>query len=38
MHLILHSDFLHVLYSSKKHYIKKEDFQKHIGFTTIYLL
>jgi hypothetical protein len=38
MHLILLFDFLQVLYSSKKHYIKKEDFLKHIRFTTIYLL
>jgi hypothetical protein len=38
MRLILLSNFLQVLNSSKKHYIEKENFLNHIRFTTIYLL
>jgi hypothetical protein len=38
IHLILLSDFLQVLNSSQKYYIKKEDFLKQILFSTIYLL
>jgi hypothetical protein len=31
-------DFIHVLYSIRKHYTKVEYFSKHILFITIYLL
>jgi hypothetical protein len=38
MYLIMLSNFIHVLYSERKHSAKNEYFPKHIQFTTIYLL
>jgi hypothetical protein len=31
-------DFIHVIYSIRKHYTKNEYFPKHILFTMIYLI
>jgi hypothetical protein len=38
MHLILFSDFMHVLLTKRTHPTNNEHFPMHIPFTTIYLL
>jgi hypothetical protein len=38
MALIMLSNFMQVLYSTRKHYTKNTYFSKHILFSTIYLL